>query len=173
MLNMNERMNESFINIVRLFNFTRSAILPHNLPKLYSTGRFSWSTICYCAGGRGLKVLNGTRPVEYTQYYIDIVYMPMLMNSTDCKRDNRHNSSLDATLAAWHKLHKKRHRDVSWFHEHTNRELAELKLCRGRFDDESGHCDVCKLGRNVRLTSEWWGHRRYLWVKLIYNYIIM
>ena len=75
MLNMNERMNESLfnlnykiINIVRLFNFTRSAILPHNLPKLYSTGRFSWSTICYCAGGRGLKVLNGTRPVEYTQY---------------------------------------------------------------------------------------------------------
>ena len=73
MLNMNERMNESLfnlnykiINIVRLFNFTRSAILPHNLPKLYSTGRFSWSTICYCAGGRGLKVLNGTRPVEYT-----------------------------------------------------------------------------------------------------------
>ena len=70
MLNMNERMNESLFNlnykiisIVRLFNFTRSAILPHNLPKLYSTGRFSWSTICYCAGGRGLKVLNGTRPV--------------------------------------------------------------------------------------------------------------
>ena len=68
MLNMNERMNESLFNlnykiisIVRLFNFTRSAILPHNLPKLYSTGRFSWSTICYCAGGRGLKVLNGTR----------------------------------------------------------------------------------------------------------------
>ena len=47
------------INIVRF--------LPHNLPKLYSTGRFSWSTIFYCAGGRGLKVLNGTRPVEYTQ----------------------------------------------------------------------------------------------------------
>ena len=75
MLNMIERMNESLfnlnykiINIVRLFNFTRSAILPHNLPKLYSTGRFSWSTICYCAGGRGLKVLNGTRPVEYTHY---------------------------------------------------------------------------------------------------------
>ena len=74
MLNMNERMNKSLFNlnykiisIVRLFNFTRSAILPHNLPKLYSTGRFSWSTICYCAGGRGLKVLNGTRPVEYTQ----------------------------------------------------------------------------------------------------------
>ena len=76
MLNMNERMNESLfnlnykiINIVRLFNFTRSAILPHNLPKLYSTGRFSWSTICYCAGGRGLKVLNGTRPVEYTHWW--------------------------------------------------------------------------------------------------------
>ena len=77
MLNMNERMNASLfnlnykiINIVRLFNFTRSAILPHNLPKLYSTGRFSWSTICYCAGGRGLKVLNGTRPVEYTQWRV-------------------------------------------------------------------------------------------------------
>ena len=75
MLNMNERMNESLfnlnykiINIVRLFNFTRSAILSHNLPKLYSTGRFSWSTICYCAGGRGLKVLNGTRPVEYAHW---------------------------------------------------------------------------------------------------------
>ena len=73
MLNMNERMNESLfnlnykiINILRLFNFTRSAILPHNLPKLYSTGRFLWSTICYCAGGRGLKVLNGTFPVKYT-----------------------------------------------------------------------------------------------------------
>ena len=62
-------LNYKIINIVRFFNFTRSAILPHNLPKLYSTGRFSWSTICYCAGGRGLKVLNGTRPVEYTQWH--------------------------------------------------------------------------------------------------------
>ena len=88
MLNMNERMNESLfnlnykiINIVRLFNFTRSAILPHNLPKLYSTGRFSWSTICYCAGGRGLKVLNGTRPVEYTHNLIlfvdSLLYRPL------------------------------------------------------------------------------------------------
>ena len=56
--------------MLRLFNFTRSAILPHNLPKLYSTGRFSWSTICYCAGGRGLKVFNGTFPVEYTHCWV-------------------------------------------------------------------------------------------------------
>ena len=64
MLNMNERMNVSLFNfnykIINILRFTRSAILPHNLPKLYSTDRFSWSTICYCAGGRGLKVLNGT-----------------------------------------------------------------------------------------------------------------
>ena len=97
MLNMNERMNESLFNlnykiisIVRLFNFTRSAILPHNLPKLYSTGRFSWSTICYCAGGRGLKVLNGTRPVEYTHYDYVLTVIDSLFWLLTCACTIRH-----------------------------------------------------------------------------------